>query len=99
MSYSVEVRSDAANIGSVMERMREWLDARRIEPDVFRHTADEAGVTDDDMYTPQWKLWEARGKANAQTGYEKDPAAWCENMWRFLGPEHPAMINHALLGK
>ena len=62
-------------------------------------TADEAGVTDDDIYTPQWKLWEARGKANAQTGYEKDPAAWCENMWRFLGPEHPAMINHALLGK
>ena len=45
MSYSVEVRSDAANIGSVMERMREWLDAQRIEPDIFRHTADEAGVT------------------------------------------------------
>ena len=45
MSYSVEVRNVAADIGSVMERMREWLDAQRIEPDVFRHTADEAGVT------------------------------------------------------
>jgi hypothetical protein len=27
-----------------MERMREWLDAQRIEPDIFRHTVDEAGV-------------------------------------------------------
>jgi hypothetical protein len=45
MSYSVEVRSDAADIVSVMGKMREWLDAQRIEPDIFRHTADEAGVT------------------------------------------------------
>jgi hypothetical protein len=45
MSYSVEVRNVAANIGSVMEKMREWLDAQQIEPDVFRHKVDEAGVT------------------------------------------------------
>jgi hypothetical protein len=44
MPYSVEVRSDATKIGSLMERMREWLDAQRIEPDVFRHAVDEAGV-------------------------------------------------------
>jgi hypothetical protein len=45
MSYSVEFRSDPNKIGSLMERMREWLDARQIEPDIFRHRADEAGVT------------------------------------------------------
>jgi len=29
----------------VMSEMREWLDARRIEPDIFRHTVEEASVT------------------------------------------------------
>ena len=45
MLWSVEVRCDAENLVSVMSEMREWLDARRIEPDIFRHTAEEASVT------------------------------------------------------
>ena len=45
MSYSVEVRSDAADIGSVMEKMRVWLDAQQIEPDIFRHTAEGPSIT------------------------------------------------------
>jgi hypothetical protein len=28
-----------------MSKMREWLDVRRIEPDIFRHTVDGASVT------------------------------------------------------
>ncbi len=28
-----------------MSQMREWLDARRIEPDIFRHTAEGPSVT------------------------------------------------------
>jgi hypothetical protein len=35
--WSVEARSDAEDLVNVMARMREWLDARRIEPDIFRH--------------------------------------------------------------
>ena len=45
MSWSVEVRCDAEDLVNVMEKMREWLDARRIEPDTFRHTVGEASVT------------------------------------------------------
>ena len=28
-----------------MARMREWLDTRRIEPDIFRHTVEGPSVT------------------------------------------------------
>ena len=45
MLWSVEVRCDAENLVSVMSEMREWLDGRRIEPDIFRHTVKEASVT------------------------------------------------------
>jgi hypothetical protein len=45
MLWPVEVRCGADGLVSVMEKMREWLDARRIEPDVFRHRVDEASVT------------------------------------------------------
>ena len=45
MSWPVEVRCDAEDLVSGMSKMREWLDARRIEPDIFRHTVDGASVT------------------------------------------------------
>ncbi len=45
MLWSVEVRCDAENLASVMSEMREWLDGRRVEPDIFRHTVEAAGVT------------------------------------------------------
>jgi hypothetical protein len=45
MLWSAEVRCDAEDLVSVMSKMREWLDARRIEPDIFRHTIEEASVT------------------------------------------------------
>jgi hypothetical protein len=60
-------------------------------------TADDAGVTDDEIYTPEWKFWESRGRMNARIGYEKNPISWCEDMWHFLGPDHPPMIKHTLL--
>ena len=59
--------------------------------------AKAAGVTDDEIDTPKWKFWETRGQTNARIGYEKNPTAWCENIWRFLGPDHPPMIKHPLL--
>ncbi len=43
--WSVEVRCDTENLVSLMSEMREWLDARRIEPDIFRHTAEGPSVT------------------------------------------------------
>ena len=45
MLWSVEVRCDAEDLASIMSKMREWLDARRIEPGVFRDTVEEASVT------------------------------------------------------
>ena len=47
MLWSVEVRCNAEDLVRVMEKMREWLDARRIEPDIFRHTVEGASVTVD----------------------------------------------------
>jgi hypothetical protein len=44
---------------------------RVIEDNVWT-TADEAGVTDE-IYTPEWKVWESRGQMNARLGYEKNP--------------------------
>ena len=43
--FSVEVCRDAEELVSTILKMREWLDGRRIEPDIFRHTVDEASVT------------------------------------------------------
>jgi hypothetical protein len=56
-----------------------------------------AGGSDDDIYTSEFELMSARGRANAVEGYIKNPGDWCENMWRFLGPAHPPMIKHTLL--
>jgi hypothetical protein len=61
-------------------------------------TADEAGGADE-IDNPKWKFWESRGQMNARLGYEKNPTAWCESIWRFLGPDHPTMISRALLAK
>jgi len=45
MLFSVEVCCDAEELASAMLKMREWLDSRRFEPDVFRHTVDGTKVT------------------------------------------------------
>ena len=45
MLWSVEIHSDAEDLVRVMAKMREWLDARRIAPDIFRHTVDGSSVT------------------------------------------------------
>ena len=44
MLWSVEVCCGAEDLVTVMSKMREWLDARRIEPDTFRHTVDGPSV-------------------------------------------------------
>jgi hypothetical protein len=38
----------------------------RVIEDNIRATADEAGVTDDVIYTPEWRFWERRGQTNAR---------------------------------
>jgi hypothetical protein len=58
-------------------------------------TYDDADVID----SPAFKFWGSRGQMNARIGYEKNPTAWCESMWHFLGPDHPPMIKHTLLSK
>jgi hypothetical protein len=40
MLWSVEVRRYAKDLVTVMSKMREWLDVRRIEPAMFRHTVE-----------------------------------------------------------
>ena len=45
MMRSAEVRCDSENLVSIMAKMREWLDARRVEPDIFRHTVEGPSVT------------------------------------------------------
>jgi hypothetical protein len=35
--YSVEIGCNAEDLATVMSEMREWLDAQRFEPDIFRH--------------------------------------------------------------
>ena len=43
--YSVEVRCNTEDLADLMSKMREWLDARRFEPDSFRDTAEGVSVT------------------------------------------------------
>ena len=62
-------------------------------------TAKDEGVTDDDIYTPEWKFWESRGQMNAKIGYEKNPTRWCESMWQWLGPNHPPGIKRTFRSK
>jgi hypothetical protein len=43
--YSVEVCCYAEDLAAVMSKMRQWLDAQRFEPDIFRHTVAGESVT------------------------------------------------------
>jgi hypothetical protein len=45
LMYSVEVRCHVEDLAAVMSRMRQWLDDRRFEPDIFRHTVADESVT------------------------------------------------------
>ena len=85
----LEVASYAALRCPGLHVMEEAIDA----------TAMDAGVTDDDVSTPEWKLWEARGEMNAKFGYDKNPTGWCEDMWNWLGPDHPRDFKRAFLSK
>jgi hypothetical protein len=42
--YSVEVHCRADELVDRMSRMREWLDNRRFEPDVFRHSVTDEAI-------------------------------------------------------
>ena len=44
MLYVVEIRREREAFADVMSAIREWLDARRFEPDGFRCTTDEESV-------------------------------------------------------
>lgn len=44
MLYVVELRREREELSTLMARVREWLDAQRIEPDAFRCTTDEQSV-------------------------------------------------------
>jgi hypothetical protein len=67
--------------------------------DNVRGAADAVGVDDDVIYSPEWRLWESRGKQLASEAYAKDPVGFCNRMWRFLGPDHPPMVRFQLLRK
>ncbi len=71
------------------------------EEGIIAELADVGVEVDDDVInSPEWKLWEDRGRMNSTIGYSKDPAAFCERMWRWLGPEHnPPSVKHTLLTK
>jgi hypothetical protein len=45
MLYVVEMRRGHDELSTIMARIREWLDAKRFEPDAFRCSTDEATVT------------------------------------------------------
>jgi hypothetical protein len=45
MLYMVEIRRECETLAKVMSVVREWLDAQRFEPDVFRCKVDEDVVT------------------------------------------------------
>jgi hypothetical protein len=45
MAYSVEIGCDAEDLATVMSEMREWLDAQRFEPDIFRHIVARESIT------------------------------------------------------
>jgi hypothetical protein len=65
-------------------------------------TAIDLGFSEEDddiIHSPEFNFWAERGRTNAKIGYEKNPIKWCEDMWRFLGPDHPPMIKHTLLTK
>ena len=43
--YSVEIGCNAEDLATVMSEMREWLDAQRFEPDIFRHNVARESIT------------------------------------------------------
>lgn len=45
MLYVVELRREREELSTIMARIREWLDAQRFEPDIFRCSTDEESVT------------------------------------------------------
>lgn len=45
MLYVVEIKSERAELSALMARIRQWLDAQRFEPDIFRCSTDEESVT------------------------------------------------------
>jgi hypothetical protein len=45
MLYVVKIQRDREYLVNAMSALREWLDARRLEPDAFRCTTDEATLT------------------------------------------------------
>ena len=45
MLYVVELRREREELSATMARIREWLDKQRFEPDAFRCTTDEQGIT------------------------------------------------------
>jgi len=44
-SYRVEIRREREAMTRLMSAIREWLDARRFEPDTLRCATDEESVT------------------------------------------------------
>lgn len=44
MLYAVEIRRDREHLANAMSAIREWLDTRRFEPDVFRCDTDAEHV-------------------------------------------------------
>ena len=45
MLYVVEIQRERGHLAAVMSAIREWLDAQRFEPDIFRSTSDEESAT------------------------------------------------------
>jgi hypothetical protein len=59
----------------------------------------EAGASLDVVESPEFDLMTRHGWDNAAEGYAKNPTGWCESMWSYLGPAHPPMVKHTLLGR
>ena len=45
MLYVVEIRREREHLAAVMSAIREWLDARHFQPDIFRSTITDESVT------------------------------------------------------
>ena len=45
MLFTVEIDCGADDLTTAMSRMREWIDAQRLEPDTFRHTVSGESIT------------------------------------------------------
>ena len=45
MLYVVEIRRERDRLAETMSGIREWLDDHRFQPDAFRCTTDDEGIT------------------------------------------------------